>query len=93
MEFLCDCGEGPEVRKTFTLILLALIHQSNRIENDSLRPNVIRSGRKSVWMIKTLTYERVQARPSLNNCLFAVNRPTPEISADPKNFRSVKLQI
>lgn len=48
MEFLCDCGEGPEVRKTFTLILLALIHQSNRIENDSLRPNVIRSGRKSV---------------------------------------------
>ena len=44
MEFLCDCGEGPEVRKIFTLILLDLIHQLNRIENN-LRPKVIPRGR------------------------------------------------
>ena len=48
MEFLCDCGEGPEVRKTFILILLGLIHQLNRIENNSLRSKVIPTGRKSV---------------------------------------------
>ena len=48
MEFLCDCGEGPEVRKTSTLILLGLIHQLNRIENNSLRSKVIPTGSKSV---------------------------------------------